>query len=93
MFKDDMLYISYHEEEISAVANQSFQRYQGYDFFICGSTIVDFLKAAEQYSGYDISEIKAQIEDKRLWFKATFPEFYALEVTRDKPLFDGGQDE
>ena len=42
---------------------------------------------------YDISKIKEQIEDKRLWFKVTFPEFYALEVSRDKPFFDGGQDE
>ena len=46
-----------------------------------------------KYSGYDISKIKEQIEDKRLWFKVTFPEFYALEVSRDKPFFDGGQDE
>lgn len=92
MFKDDMLYISY-QEEIVEVPEQCFPRYQGFDFYICGSAIVDFLKAAEQYSGYDISTIKAQIEDKRLWFKATFPEFYALEVSRDKPFFDGGQDE
>lgn len=60
MFKDDMLYISY-QEEISEVPNQSFQRYQGYDFYICGSTIVDFLMEAERYSGYDISTIKEQM--------------------------------
>ena len=62
--------------------------YEGYDELVFGRTIVDFLIAAEKYSGYDISKIKEQIEDKRLWLKATFPDAYQAEVRRDRPFFD-----
>ena len=61
--------------------------------YIYGGAIVRFLKAAEKYSGYDISGIKEQVEDKRLWFKNTYPEFYELEVPQDKPFFQGGVDD
>ena len=37
---------------------------------------------------YDISKIKEQIEDKRLWLKTTFPAAYQAEVGRDEPFFD-----
>lgn len=73
--------------------SKSFERYTGYDEYIYGSAIVRFLKAAEKYSGYDISGIKAQVEDKRIWFKNTYPEFYELEVPQDKPFFLGGVDD
>ena len=66
-------------------------KYAGFDEYIYGSVIVSFLRAAEKYSGYDITEIKAQIEDKRLWFKAHYPEDYALEVLGDKPYFDASE--
>ena len=46
------------------------------------------MNAAEKYSGYDITEIKAQIEDKRLWLKETFPDTYKVEVHNDKPFFE-----
>ena len=53
-----------------------------------GGYIVSFLKAAEQYSEYDISGFKVQIEEKRLWFKQAFPEDYKHEVSADKPYFE-----
>ena len=62
--------------------------YKGHDELIYGGMIIDFLLAAEKYSGYDITEIKEQIEDKRLWLKATFPDAYQAEVRRDRPFFD-----
>ena len=40
----------------------------------------------------DISGIKEQIEKKRLWFKETYPEFYKLEVSADRPYFLDGED-
>ena len=86
MFKDDFLFISY-EKPITHTTD-SILDYTGHDEHIYGGFIVKFLKAAEKYSGYDISEIKAQIEDKRLWFKENYPGDYAHEVPQDKPFFD-----
>lgn len=93
MFKDDCLYISYNAPIVPNADSRSFERYTGYDEYIYGGAIVRFLKAAEIYSGYDISGIKEQVEDKRLWFKNTYPEFYELEVPQDKPYFQGGVDD
>ena len=88
MFKDDFLYISYNEPIVpNPDRSTGFYKYIGFDEYIYGGVIVRFLKAAEKYSGYDISGIKAQIEDKRLWFKETYPDDYALEVSSDKPYF------
>lgn len=86
MFKDDFLYISY---DRPIVPDESrWERYSGFDEYVFGGVILDFLLAAEKYSGYDISGIKAQIEEKRQWFKATYPEFYRWENPQDKPFFD-----
>lgn len=89
MFKDDFLYISYDAPIVPNLDRQAtWYNYTGFDEYIYGSAIVRFLCAAEKYSDYDISEIKAQIEDKRLWFKQTYPDDYALEVSEDRPFFD-----
>ncbi len=88
MFKDDFLYISYNDPIVpNPDRSVGFYKYIGFDEYIYGGVIVRFLKAAEKYSGYDISGIKAQIEDKRLWFKETYPDDYALEVSNDRPYF------
>ena len=68
--------------------DDSFEHYTGYDIAIGGVYIVSFLKAAEQYSGYDISEFKVQIEEKRLWLKNAFPEDYKHEAPADRPYFE-----
>ena len=86
MFKDDFLFISY-DKPIRHTTDHIID-YVDYDERIYGGVIVEFLEAAEKYSGYDISEIKAQIEDKRLWFKEHYPDDYAHEVYLDKPYFD-----
>ncbi len=87
MFKDDFLFISYDRPIVAD--EEAWKSLSGYDEYIFGGIILAFLLAAEKYSGYDISEIKTQIEDKRLWFKETFPEFYRWEVPEDRPLFGG----
>ena len=86
MFKDDFLFVSY-DRPITHTGD-TVMSYKGHDELIYGGMIIDFLLAAEKYSGYDITEIKEQIEDKRLWLKATFPDAYQAEVGRDKPFFD-----
>lgn len=89
MFKDDFLYISYSDPIVLASDRQPGGfKYTGFDEYIFGSVIVRFLRAAERYSDYDITVIKAQIEEKRLWFKESYPEDYALEVPMDRPYFD-----
>ena len=85
MFKDDCLFISY-DKPITHTGN-SISDYNDYDENIFGGVIVEFLLAAEKFSGYDISEIKAQIEDKRLWLKENYPEAYIREVPFDMPFF------
>lgn len=80
MFKDDYLYVSY-KGEIEEIKNEFGGRdFNNYDLIIRGYNIITFLKAAEKYSGYDISEIKELIELKRQTFKEKHPEFYELEV-------------
>ena len=86
MFKDDFLFVSY-DKPITHTGDSVYD-YQGYDELMYGGIIVEFLLAAEKYSGYDITEIKAQIEDKRLWLKVTFPDTYKVEVHNDKPFFE-----
>ena len=86
MFKDDVLFISY-EKQITHTGD-TVTSFDGYDELIFGRTIIVFLLAAEKYSGYDITGIKQQIEDKRMWLKATFPDAYQAEVGQDEPFFD-----
>lgn len=75
MFKDDFLFISYDKP----IEKDKYMFYKS-DEYVWGTNIIAILKGAEKYSGYDISEIKKQIEDKRKWFAETYPEDYALEV-------------
>lgn len=50
------------------------------------SKIIAFLIAAEKYSKYDISEIKAAIKNKSQWLEEHFPDDYEREVGNN-PLF------
>jgi len=79
MFKDDFLYISYDKPITTVDGERGVFKFEGFDEYIWGWNIVKFLKAAEKYSGYDITGIKEQIEKKRQWFENTFPEFYRSE--------------
>jgi len=80
MFKDDFLYISY-DEPLFLNPNRGLgERVLGYDEYVWGYNIVHFLKAAEKYSGFDISNIKDEIEKKRAHFEATYPSDYSHEV-------------
>lgn len=80
MFRDDCLYVSYNTEVVKGVGDLGIVDYKGYDLIIWVWQIVEFLKADENYSNYDISEIKQQIEVKRQTFKREHQMFYEIEV-------------
>lgn len=76
LFKDDYLFISYHEELTQDPFDYKFEGFPEYDIHVCGSDIIKILLAAEKYSGFDISEIKNQINEKKNWFRVNYPEDY-----------------
>lgn len=81
--KDDFLFISYREK---IIPNMDLLKVSGYDERVCGREIITFLIAAEKYSKYDISEIKAAIKNKSQWLKEHFPDDHEREVGNN-PLF------
>lgn len=82
MFKDDFLFISYDKP----IEKDVYGFYKS-DEYVWGTNIITILKGAEKYSGYDISQIKQQIEEKRKWFAETYPEDYAREVGQHGDFF------
>lgn len=88
MFKDDCLTISYKEKLRTETYEHGFTRYVNYDASICGNSIVDIVLAAEIYSDYDTSEIRRQIEEKRIWFRDNQLHLYNLEVGCDEDIFE-----
>ena len=72
LYKDDALFVSY-DKEITPIENDDgFKWYEGYDYCLSGSIILDFVDAAEKYSGLDVSDIRAEIEKKRAWYYETY---------------------
>lgn len=72
--RDDMLYISYDKKITIDDSDESYIEFDGYDLVVYGSHIIDFLKAARQYSNYDITTIQSQVIDKFKWFRETYPD-------------------
>ena len=69
LFKDDYLYISYHEKLKSEKNELGFEDYINYDLVVCGNDIVRILLAIEKNSKVDIEHIKEKIYDKFYWWK------------------------
>lgn len=89
LFKDDYLYISYHEPLRKEQITRRYFDYVNDDVCICGSDIIPVLVAAEKYSVYDISEIKRQIEGKRIWYKEDcYDDYYRQFGDEDVDLFE-----
>ena len=42
--------------------------YDGYRHAVSGPLIIDFVNAAEKYSGYDVSDIRRELKRKSDWF-------------------------
>lgn len=79
MFRDDFLYISYHHSITSCPSPYSSNRNE-YDEFVSGYMILYFLRKVEIETFYRDPGIWHQIEEKRAWLKATYPEDYQHEV-------------
>ena len=82
MFRDDFLCIRY-----TSSAREKRICFFGdilCDEYIWGYNIPRFLIYAEHYSHYDTAEIWNQIEEKRRWFRETYPDEYYAELGRDQ---------
>lgn len=89
MFKDDFLYISYHEPLQKGEIISGYISVVNYDVVICGGYIIPVLLAAEKYSNYDISEIHQQIDEKRIWYKEHYYDDYMREIgNKNEDLFE-----
>ena len=87
VIKDDYIYISYKEQLKCETDSWGFKNYVNYDVCVCGNDIVDMVLAAEKYSGFDITEVRAGIEEKRVWLRDNEPEYYVGFVGEDKDIF------
>ncbi len=84
--KDDFLYISY-KEKIEPVTEEDekndrmlrYEEYKGYDEVVFGSEIIDILKGARLYSGFDITPIIEQIKEKEKWLRNKYPDEFSEE--------------
>lgn len=87
LFKDDYIYISYTEKLVSETNSWGYRDIKNYDVCISGNDIVDIVLAAEKYSGFDTSEIRKMIEEKRVWLRDNEPDYYAMAVGEDRDIF------
>ena len=84
--KDDFLYISY-KEKIEPVTEEDekndrmlrFEEYKGYDEVVFGIEIIDILKGARLYSGFNITPIIEQIKEKEKWLRNKYPDEFSEE--------------
>ena len=66
--KYDTLYISYDEAIRLNTVDRRLKLYDGWKHSISGPLILDFVDAAEKFSGYDVSEIRSEIKHKSDWY-------------------------
>lgn len=88
LFKDDYIYISYHGPLKEVVGRWGFTDIEGYDVCVCGNDIIRIVLAAEKYSGFDTTEVRTEIEKKRLWLRDHEPEYYKKVLGEDKDIFE-----
>lgn len=90
LFKDDYIYISYHGKIKKVDETEGIFRlidYVDYDVCVCGNDIVDIVLAAEKYSGFDTTEVRKGIEEKRIWLRDNEPDYYERCVGEDEDIF------
>jgi len=63
--RDDCLLVAYGGKIEANPDPSAFEKYVGFDERVWGNEILDVLKGAEKFSGYDISEIVEQIREKK----------------------------
>jgi hypothetical protein len=69
LYKDDSLFISF-DTEIEAYQSEELRMpwYKGHDYVIGGVLIVEFIEAAEKYFGYDVNDIRHELDRKKVWY-------------------------
>ena len=67
LYKYDTLFISY-DSPITPTNSFGFEWFEGYRYILDGPTMLDFIDAAEKYSSYDVSEIRKELEKKKVWY-------------------------
>ncbi len=88
LFKDDYIYISYSEKLKWEQNSRGFRNCVNYDVCIDGNDIIEIVLAAEKYSGFDTSEVRKKIEEKRIWLRDNEPHYYEMAVGEDQDLFE-----
>ena len=88
LFKDDYIYISYSGKLKWKQGTWGFPDCINYDVCVDGSDIIDIVLAAEKYSGFDTSEVRKKIEEKRIWLRDNEPHYYERAVGEDRDLFE-----
>ena len=66
--KYDTLYISYDEPIRQDAGDHGLKLYDGFRHAVSGPLIIDFVNAAEEYSEYDVSDIRRELKRKSDWF-------------------------
>ena len=88
LFKDDYIYLSYHGPISQETDQYGFSHYTDYDVCVCGNDIVNIVLWVEKYSGIDTTEVRKEIEKKRVWLRDNEQEYYEQYVKEDKDIFE-----
>jgi len=83
LHKDDSLLISYNAPIEPYESENGFNWYKGYDEILGGPVLVEFVKAVEKYSAYDVSDVMKEIARKREFYYERNPEQAKLAFKSD----------
>lgn len=88
LFKDDYVYLSYSKPIKEVKSKYGFIDYADYDICVCGNDIVDIVLWVEKYSDIDTTEVRKEIEAKRVWLRDNEEDYYKQYVREDKDIFE-----
>lgn len=88
LFKDDYIYLSYHGPISQHTDEYGYTSYVDYDVCVCGNDIVRIVLWVEKYSCIDTSEVRKEIEKKRIWLRDNEEDYYREFVKEDKDIFE-----
>lgn len=86
--KDDILLVSYKDKiELREHVASIYDAYVNYDEVVSGVNIIKIIRAAREYSDYDIGDLISDLQAQKDWLTATFPR-KAKKEGWDKPAED-----
>ena len=71
-YKDDTLYISYDAPIQATATERGLKLYEGWEHALSGRLIVEYVDAAAKHSGYDVADIRRELQRKSDWYDETF---------------------